>query len=65
MLQSVVVEALTVTVNGIYTAPTGKAYSPITFNVPAGAPRAEQTTVFRLYELGMTWPCTAEEYTEG
>ena len=29
------------------------------------APKAEQTAVFKLYELDMTWPCEAEEYTEG
>ena len=31
---SVDVEALSVTANGEYTAPTGKAYSPVTVNVP-------------------------------
>ena len=31
---SVTVEALNVTQNGTYTAPTGKAYSPVTANVP-------------------------------
>lgn len=30
------IEALNVTVNGTYTAPTGKAYSPVIVNVPAG-----------------------------
>lgn len=63
MSQPVIVEPLSVTQNGIYIAPTGKAYSPITVNVQTGAPRTYQTTVFRLYELGMTWPCSAEEYT--
>lgn len=31
------VEALSVTQNGTYTAPTGKAYSPVTVNVSGGA----------------------------
>lgn len=30
------VEALSVTANGTYTAPTGKAYSPVTVNVSGG-----------------------------
>lgn len=34
--QSITVEALSVTENGTYTAPGGKAYSPITVNVPQG-----------------------------
>ena len=33
---SVTVEALSVTQNGTYTAPTGKAYSPVTVNVSGG-----------------------------
>lgn len=36
------VEALSVPANGVYTAPTGKAYSPVTVNVPSGeTPEAE------------------------
>lgn len=31
---SVIVEALTATENRTYTAPSGKAYSPVTVNVP-------------------------------
>lgn len=38
---SVTVEALSVTQNGTYTAPTGKAYSPVTVNVGGGALAAE------------------------
>ncbi len=34
---SVTVEALSVTQNGTYTAPTGTAYSPVTVNVSGGA----------------------------
>ena len=33
---SVTVEALSVTQNGTYTAPTGKAYSPVSVSVPTG-----------------------------
>ena len=36
----VTVESLSVTANGTYTAPGGKAYSPVSVNVPAGAPPA-------------------------
>ena len=32
----ITVEALSVTANGTYTAPTGKAYSPVTVNVSGG-----------------------------
>ena len=35
---SVTVESLGVTENGTYTAPTGKAYSPVTVNVGGGVP---------------------------
>lgn len=34
----VIVEPLSVTVNDVYTAPAGKAYSPVTVNVPGGGP---------------------------
>ena len=33
---SITVEALSITANGTYTAPTGKAYSPVTVNVSGG-----------------------------
>lgn len=36
----IVVEALTVTENGTVTAPSGKAYSPVTTNVPTGTARS-------------------------
>lgn len=32
---SIVAEPLAVTENGVYTAPSGKAYSPVTVNVPS------------------------------
>ena len=38
----ITVEALSVTENGTYTAPSGKAYSPVTVNVPA--PSSDFTT---------------------
>lgn len=34
----ITVEALTATENKVYTAPEGKAYSPVTVNVPSGEP---------------------------
>lgn len=42
---SITVEALSVTQNGTYTAPTGKAYSPVTVNV-SGSPSATQHTIY-------------------
>ena len=39
----VTVEALTVTENGTYTAPSGKAYSPVKVNVPVGKKYATGT----------------------
>ena len=38
------VEPLSVTQNGTYTAPTGKAYSPVTVNVSGGSVSVGQTT---------------------
>ena len=40
---SVIVEALNVTQNGTYTAPTGKAYSPVTVSVSGGGPTPTPT----------------------
>ena len=37
-LEQITVESLSVTANGTYTAPTGKAYSPVTVNVSGGGP---------------------------
>lgn len=34
-VESIVAEPLAVTENGVYTAPSGKAYSPVTVNVPS------------------------------
>lgn len=41
------VEALSVTANGTYTAPTGKAYSPVTVNVSGGGSQIETASIFR------------------
>lgn len=41
---SVTVEALSVTANGTYAAPSGTAYSPVTVNVPAEAPSLQSKT---------------------
>jgi len=40
----VTVEALNVTANGTYTAPSGTAYSPVTVNVPSSAPSLQSKT---------------------
>jgi len=37
---TITVESLSVTQNGTYTAPTGKAYSPVEVNVAGGSPPA-------------------------
>ena len=42
---SVTVEALSVTQNGTYTAPSGKAYSPVTVNVSGGSSDFSTATV--------------------
>lgn len=41
----VTVESLSVTSNGTYTAPTGKAYSPVTVSVSGGTPRTSTDLV--------------------
>lgn len=52
------VEALSVTQNGTYTAPTGKAYSPVTVNVSGGGSSDFSTatvTVVNNYTAGFNW----------
>ena len=44
-ISSTTVEALSVTSNGTYTAPTGKAYSPVTVSVSGGTPRTSTDLV--------------------
>lgn len=44
---SVIVESLSVTQNGTYTAPTGKAYSPVTVNVSGGGGGSVKMGVLR------------------
>lgn len=66
---NITVEALSVTQNGTYTAPTGKAYSPVTVNVSGGGGggiatatltySAQNSTPFNLYA-----PIIAETYAE-
>lgn len=41
----ITVESLSVTSNGTYTAPTGKAYSPVTVSVSGGTPRTSTDLV--------------------
>lgn len=62
------VEALSVTQNGTYTAPSGKAYSPVIVNVSGGSSdfsTAEVTVVNNAsmpFELYM--PCTVDDDSE-
>ena len=57
---SVTVEALNVTENGVYTAPSGKAYSPVTVNVPSGATdlifNVKCTSLSNDYLMTVTFP---------
>ena len=46
---SVTVESLSVTTNGTYTAPTGKAYSPVSVNVSGGSDPNHLKTVGDIY----------------
>ena len=51
---SVTVEALSVTQNGTYTAPTGTAYSPVTVNVSGGGTPAVPTGAVRFLDYDGT-----------
>lgn len=57
------VEALSVTANGTYTAPTGKAYSPVTVNVSGGGgfPYGSAIGKCVFANLGLTWSGSAKE----
>ena len=47
---TVTVEPLSVTANGTYTAPTGKAYSPVTVNVSGGTKTLQNSGWVQSYE---------------
>lgn len=51
---SVDVEPLSVTDNGTYTAPSGKAYSPVTVNVSGGGPTIVQENDVNFYDYDGT-----------
>ena len=53
---SITVEPLTVTQNGTQTAPSGKAYSPVTVNVPQPSGRK----VINIYQNGTTYENIAD-----
>lgn len=63
---SVTVEALSVTQNGTYTAPTGKAYSPVTVNVSGGGgvtPAPQKQINFIDYDGTILYSYTKAEIT--
>lgn len=61
---SVTVESLNVTQNGTYTAPTGKAYSPVTVNVSGGGvtPAEEKDVNFIDYDGTILYSYTKAEF---
>ena len=61
---SITVESLSVTQNGTYTAPTGKAYSPVTVNVSGGGvtPVAEKDVNFIDYDGTILYSYTKTEF---
>ena len=60
---SVDVESLSVTQNGTYTAPTGKAYSPVVVNVSGGAVSADRKDVnFYDYDGSIVASYTTAEF---
>lgn len=55
----IVAEPLVVTENGVYTAPSGKAYSPVTVNVPSATDlifNVKCTSLSNDYLLAITFP---------
>ena len=57
----VTVEALSVNTNGTYTAPTGKAYSPVTVNVSGGGAVEAKDVNFYDYDGTLLHSYTAAE----
>lgn len=58
---SVTVEALSATENKTYTAPEGKAYSPVTVNVPTGPVLGSLLNVLNASDEDMTFTVTASD----
>lgn len=56
----ITVESLSVTQNGTYTAPTGKAYSPVTVNVSGGGGNSSYTLIDSFEVTASTTSTTAE-----
>ena len=61
---SVTVEPLSVTQNGTYTAPSGKAYSPVSVNVSGGSSVEEKDVNFYDYDGMLLHSYTAEEFAQ-
>jgi hypothetical protein len=63
------VEALSVTQNGTYTAPSGKAYSPVTVNVSGGSSDFSTATVNvvdnTIDDFTFAGPCAISDPEEG
>lgn len=59
---SVTVESLSVTQNGTYTAPTGKAYSPVTVSVSGGTSKEAKQINFIDYDGTIVESYTAAEW---
>lgn len=60
--QSITVESLSVTQNGTYTAPTGKAYSPVTVSVSGSTPKEAKQINFIDYDGTIVESYTAAEW---
>lgn len=59
---SITVESLSVTQNGTYTAPTGKAYSPVTVSVSGSTPKKAKQINFIDYDGTIVESYTATEW---
>ena len=65
-ISSTTVESLSVTSNGTYTAPTGKAYTPVTVNVSAPSPTLQsKTKTYTPTETAQTESVSADSGYDG
>ena len=63
---STTIEALSVTANGTYTAPSGTAYTPVTVNVPTSTPTLQtKTKTYTPTETAQTETVTADSGYDG
>ena len=60
----IIVDSLSVTQNGTYTAPTGYAYSPVTVNVSGGGGGDNNTVKFIDYDGTLLYSYTAQEFAQ-